>query len=158
MYNYLFPSVIAAVGWGITPIIDRYGMKHIEKFNYTSLKLFFFGFFGLIYIIYNFKNIISNIKEAESLRIFNIKYNPIINALLSGFISSIALIFYYSAISNIKFPIINVTLVSYTMPIIVLTLLSYIFLNEKINLKMVVGVIITFIGLYITITNNENKK
>lgn len=156
MYTYLFPSVIAAVGWGILPLIDRFGMQDIDRFNYTSIKLLSYGIFGLIYICINIKSVTKNIKNAQNLNLLGLKFNPIFNAIISGLVSTIALVFYYTAISNKKFPLVNVTLVAYTVPVIVLTFLSYIFLNEQINLKMIAGIVITFIGLYITMTNNKN--
>ena len=156
MYNYLFPSVIAAVGWGILPLIDRFGMQDIDRFNYTAVKLLSYGIFGIIYVFINLKSVVKNIKNAKNLNLLGFKFNPIFNAIISGLVSTIALIFYYTAISNKKFPLVNVTLVAYTLPVVVLTFLSYLFLNEKVNLKMIFGIVITFIGLYITMTNNEN--
>lgn len=145
MYSYLIPTLVSSLGWGLTPIIDRFGLKYVNTYNYLSIRLITIGICGLIYILC-FRNNIS----------FPINYgfNPIYYAILSGFVFSISLLFYYIALSDLKISIVNITILTYTVPFIIVTILSYLFFNEKINIKKALGIIVTMIGIYYTIINS----
>jgi drug/metabolite transporter (DMT)-like permease len=58
-------------------------------------------------------------------------------------------------LSDLKIPLVNITILSYTLPVIIVTILSFLFFNEKINLKKAIGLAITIFGIYFTITNDS---
>ena len=158
MYQFLVPSLIAAFGWGVNPLFDRFAMKTLDKLNYMSIRLVTMGIIGLLCIVYIIKNNNKNMSDEFIKLKKNIwALNPIYCAIITAVIWCISILFYYTAISNTKNSVVNVTLISYTIPIIVLTILSYIFFNEKVSIKMILGMILTFIGLYITVKSNPNK-
>tara|TARA_B110001450_G_scaffold249362_1_gene266684 strand:+ start:958 stop:1437 length:480 start_codon:yes stop_codon:yes gene_type:complete len=158
MYNFLIPSLLAAFGWGVNPLFDRYAMKYLDKYSYIIIRLITTGLIGLIGLgIILRKN--TKLKQAfNNLKTNIFKFNPIYCGIITAIIWCLSLLCYYTAISNIHIPIVNITLISYTAPIIFLTILAYIFYNEKINLHMIIGMMLTFIGLYITVTYNPNNK
>jgi len=146
MYNYLFLTLLSSLGWGLTPIIDRQGLKYVDKYNYLSIRLITIGICGLFYIICFGNN---------SNKIVSTKFHPIFYAILSGIVWCISILFYYLALSDLRIPLVNITILSYTLPFILVTILSYLFFDEPINYKKAFGLGITIYGIYVTITNNS---
>ena len=158
MYNFLIPSLLATFGWGVNPLFDRYAMKFLDKYSYIVIRLITTGVIGLIGLIIVLRKNTKLKYEFNNLKKNIFGFNPIYCGILTAIIWCISLLCYYTAMTNINIPIVNITLISYTVPIIFLTILAYIFYNEKINLNMTIGMVLTFIGLYITVTSNPNNK
>ena len=144
---YIYLSLISALGWGISPILDKLVLQDIDYLAFTPMKLFTRGMFGLILGIIFRKKISENIKNNK----INIKNLLII--LASGTISFLAALTYYKAISLDNGYMLNIAIISHILPIVVIGILSSIIFKRKITYKMIIGMIITFIGIYITIKN-----
>ena len=158
MYNFLIPSLLAAFGWGVNPLFDRYAMKYLDKYSYMVIRLITIGIIGIIGLFLIIRKNSKLKHEFNNIKTNYFKFNPIYCGILTSIIWCLSLLCYYTAMTNISIPIVNITLISYTAPIIFLTILAYIFYNEKINLHMFIGMVLTFIGLYITVTSNPNNK
>jgi uncharacterized membrane protein len=147
LYSVFFPSILAALGWGIAPIFDKKAISILEK-DYQTLfiiKMIFTGIITLIYYLMT-KKIDFNDKKIRKSLIY-IFAAAIFASLMGHF-------FYYKALSMSKYTT-SVVLLTYILPLIFVALLSRIFLKEKINLGMVVGMIICLTGIGVFIKYSE---
>lgn len=148
LYNVLIPSLIASVGWGVGPLLDRKSLKILEN-DYETLfvlKMFLAGIFAIIFYFATKKNI--NLSDDKIKNSF--KY-IIISAFL---LSIIGHYFYYKAMSKTKYTTL-VVLVSYVIPLLIVGFLSTILLNEKMNRGMLIGMFICLIGISIFVYNSN---
>lgn len=63
---------------------------------------------------------------------------------------------YYVALSSARSSIIQITLISFCLPVIIVAILSNIVYKDKINSKMVLGILLTLLGISITVIYNPN--
>lgn len=135
-------SLLAALSWGLAPLFDKKSLQ-IEKniMNQIVIRSIFIGLIGLIGFI-----VISSLTD-------KIAYNDDTKkSSIYIFISVLFIVlgsyFYLTAIKYSN----NVTLVillTHILPIIIVALLSVYLFREKLNKEMVVGLLITFIGISI---------
>lgn len=147
LYSVFFPSVLAALGWGISPIFDKKALNILDK-DYQTLfiiKMIFIGIITFFYYLINKKIDFNDEKIRKSL--IYIFVAALFASLLGHF-------FYYKALSMSKYTT-SVVLLTYILPLIFVALLSRIFLKEKINLGMVVGMIICLTGIGVFIKYSE---
>lgn len=147
----IMPSLLTAIGWGIAPILDRKALVHINN-NYQKafiIKILAASVFSVI--IYLFSTVKIDVKESETQK--GIMY-------LAGsafFATIVAYYFYYKALNNSN----NTSLVvfiTYITPLIIVSILSAIFLKEKINIGMIVSMIICIIGISMFIYYSNKGK
>ena len=79
-------------------------------------------------------------------------YLSVIAVIFSYIIGNVAYLF---ALGENKNATLLVPLVSYVMPLIFMTLISYFVTHEKINMRMIIGMIITILGIIYTLMNKE---
>lgn len=72
--------------------------------------------------------------------------------IFSGLFLVIGYYFFFMALKNTK-TLTLVVLIAYIMPIIITAIISCLYLNEKFNLGMISGVIISIIGITLFIIN-----
>ena len=135
-------SLLAALSWGLAPLFDKKSLQ-LEKniMNQIIIRSIFIGLIGLIGFI-----LISSLTN-------KITYNDDTKkSCIYIFISVLFIVlgsyFYLTAIKYSN----NMTLVillTHILPIIIVALLSIFFFNDKINKEMVIGLLITFIGISI---------
>jgi uncharacterized membrane protein len=136
--NVLFPSLMASLGWGISPYFDKKALSYYDNNIVFMLRIMFAGILGcLLFLITYNKNkskFINNMK--------GIKYIA-----FSSFISIfIGTYFYYKAMSKTKNTTL-VVLISYVLPLIFITLISHYLLKEKINLGMCISLLLVILGI-----------
>ena len=136
--NVLFPSLMASLGWGISPYFDKKALSYYDNNIVFMLRIMFAGILGcLLFLITYNKNkskFINNMK--------GIKYIA-----FSSFISIfIGTYFYYKAMSKTKNNTL-VVLISYVLPLIFITLISHYLLKEKINLGMCISLLLVILGI-----------
>ena len=136
--SVVFPSLIASLGWGISPYFDKLALRHYNNNIVFMLRIIFAGILGSILFIVTFNKNKSILKN----NLKGIKY-----ILFSAFISIfIGTYFYYRAMSKSKNTTL-VVLISYVLPLIFITLISNYILKEKINLGMCISLFIVIIGI-----------
>lgn len=154
MYEFVLPSLIAALGWGISPFLEKIIISKTDFQTVFVFKGIITGLFGLFIFLFNAKHFL---KIKEKYHIIKNKKIPLI------YLSTIAVVFSY-VIGNIAYlfalgvnnsATMLVPLVSYVMPLIFMTFISYFVTHEKINIKMIIGIIITIFGIIFTLVNKE---
>ena len=149
--NVIFPSLLTALGWGISPYFDKKALTLLDNDYKLALGIKFI-FMGLISII-----ILFSIKGK-----FNVMYKTekgrrgVGVLLLSAFILLCANYYFLKALSNSKY-ITLIVLIVYILPIIITAFMSYMLLNEKINNGMILGLIICIIGIIIFVSHSKNN-
>ena len=146
--SVVIPSLIASIGWGISPIFDKYAFRYFNKeyLLVNSLKILFGGIIGILFLmfIYYKKNLNDDLTNKNY-------HKGSIFVLLSAITSfAIGYLFYYKALSNSKSTTL-VALITYVIPIFIIALLSYLILDEKFNLGMIIGFLISIFGICIFI-------
>ena len=138
----IFPSLVSALGWGLCPIFHKMNMDILQN-NYMvafALHCIFIGLISLVvcgFYLSKFKNIT--------------KHPNLNKILLLGFLGAVAstilgYYFYFKAMAQSKSTLL-VVLIVYIIPLIVASLVSYYYLGEKLNLGMIVGLIISMVGV-----------
>lgn len=147
---YIYLSLISALGWGISPVLDKIVLKNLDYITFTPFKLLTRAFFGLILAMIFRKRIKKNIVNNK------INYKVLFFILVSGTISFLAGLTYFKAISLNSSNLLNISIISYILPIIVIGILNSVVFGKKITKEMITGIIITFVGIYITIKYTPN--
>lgn len=142
--NVLVPSLIASIGWGISPIYDKKALTELDNDHNTVfiIKMIFLGIFAFIFYLLNDKKI--NFQDKKFRKALK---HLIISALLASLVGHY---FFYKALSKSKYTTL-VVLITYVLPLLFVTVLSSLFLNEKFNLGMICGMIICLMGITIFI-------
>ncbi|MDZ5761479.1 DMT family transporter [Lyticum sinuosum] len=155
-------KIICGIFWLIASLIisslnDVITKKYTLCFNLEQIVFtrFVFGSLSIIPIIifnsfYNYKFYSQNIENDSILKKIksSFKTNYIKQHLIRGLLLSISMYFWVNGIS--KIPLATVTAISFTIPIF-LVVLAIIFLKEKANIKIIINIIVGFIGIIIAI-------
>lgn len=144
-------SFAAAFGWGISPILARMALEHYDNVTFIILRALIIGIICLSFMIYNKKDIS---KQLIKNGIFSLPFLYIFLASIVVFIGSIC---YYTAMHRSSHETIIISLIAYLLPLIVITLASYFYFGDKINIKMSIGMILTIIGISMVVYYNPNK-
>ena len=148
LVDILLPALICSFGWGLTPIFEKKALFYLPPTMSVAIFGIFFGIFGIIILslLYYWKPevIKKNVKDLSTG-----SWYLFIAAFLAYVVGSL---FFFLALgtSNI------VILITYTLPIIIGILATVFMLNEKINPIMWIGIVITLLGLVITIKYKDN--
>ena len=139
MIQVISYALLAALGWGISPFFDKKSIIACNDLQAVFLMKFaWLSFFILLGgLFYNKSKInILNLKRASM---------PVFFASLALFVG------HYSFIKALDYSnnTTMVVLISYVLPLVIIAILSYIFLNETINMGMLFGMIITILGIVI---------
>lgn len=138
----VFPSLIASFGWGVSPIFQKLNTDILEKDN---LLAFFLHVSGIALLTIMISGFFWN-------KLKKLKGNPNLNkilvyTILGAFFSSlVGYYFYFKALASTSQTTI-VVLISYIVPLVFTSVLSYIFLSEKFNLGMIFGLLISILGI-----------
>jgi len=117
------------VFWGSSYFLTKLALDELQPFNLTALR-FIIAFIVSAPIFY--KNILKS-------DIRTIKYSLILAAILIGMFISMSFGLKYTTASNAGFLI--------SLAVIIIPLLSYVFLKQKIEKKVIIGVCIAPIGI-----------
>ena len=150
---YILSSFIAAFGWGIIPLLDRYSSRYVNGLTLASSRGLVLGLCAVVIfsiLLYRKEN---NLKEGYKKRgnllIFLIIISPMIGFLLGH-------LGFYHALSNARSSIIQVVLISHCVPLIIVSLLAPLIYKDKLNWQMILGIILSILGIAITVIYNPN--
>ena len=133
LLDIILPSIITSIGWGISPIYEKKALFYLPPFMSVAIFGIFYGIFGII------------IKNKKDLGI-GVWY-LFVSAFFAYIVGSV---FFFLALGTSKKANI-VILITYTLPIIIGILATIYMLNEKLNFMMWFGIVLTLLGLVITI-------
>lgn len=142
--NAHFFLTCSSLFWGFNAIAARLAVDEISPLFIVTGR-----WFGVLLIL----TILCRNQIIEGYKVFKLKYKWMIIMGLAGFTVFNSL-YYISAHKTIA---INLGIVQSTMPAIII-LISMIWLNTKINFKQIIGLLITFIGVIIVISNGNLKS
>ena len=146
LFTVLSSSLVSAIGWGIIPYFDKKALTLLEN-NYSVVFLCKFiigGVFAiLLYLIGNYT--ITNKKKFKQSLMY------MVSAVI---LWQIAHYFFYKALSKTNKTSL-VVLISYVLPLIVITAISRFLLKEEVNIGMITGLIICIIGICIFVYNSK---
>lgn len=151
--HYLIPTIISGLGWGVAPLIDRYSLKYVDALTLVSVRSIILGLCGLILF-----TILKLTKKNQLQSGYNLgKSKFVMTMILAPVIAfSLGHMGNYIALGRSPESIGQIFLLSRGIIVIVISLLAVCVYRDKINLKMIIGIIITLIGLSITIMCNPN--
>ena len=145
--NVVFPSVMASLGWGIGPYFDKRALEFYDNNNAFMLRVFFSGIGALLLLLITYLGNKRSLKiEYKGLKFI------IFSSLLTVFLGTY---FYYKAMSKSKSTTL-VVLISYVLPLVIITLISHYLLKEKINSGMIIGLLIIITGIVLFIYSSKN--
>ncbi len=125
-------ALIAAVLWGIAPILDRYALQDVPTYPAIVVRAFG-GFIAILLISLALKNFEINASKA------------LILLLISGAISgAFAMILYFEALKSIGAS--KAVAITAVYPMIT-ALLSVVFLSEELSAKVALGIVLIIIGI-----------
>lgn len=131
--------VLTTIFWSGAFIAGKLSVPYIPVFTLTFLR-FFFATFILYFILKN--------KESQQYKLTK-KDIPVF--LFTGIIGMFGYhVFFFSSLKYTT--AINASIIGATNPIIT-TILTIMFLKDKINTKRAFGILLSFIGVFLTITN-----
>ena len=146
MLDPLVSVLVCSLGWGISPIFAK---KSMENMSHMISVAFYGLFFGLLSIIILATLYLRNPKTFTK----DVSNYPrgLGYAFLGAFAAYIlGSLFFFFALKKSKNTAL-IILIGYVLPIIVGIILAKIIFNDKINSMMCLGMLITLIGLTITI-------
>ena len=153
--HYLVSSLIAAVGWSIPPLVDRFNLRYVNSISILTFRALIIGIIGIATLFIITKKNQINIKEAVQ------KKGKIIIILLlvsafSGYL--LGHFGFYTALGKSRGSIVPVVLISHCLPVILVAILAPIIYKDAINFKMILGIIVTLVGVCMVIFFNPNHK
>lgn len=154
MYEFVLPSLVAALGWGVSPFLENVVVKKTDFQTAFVLKGIFYGIFGLVLFLMNIKHFL---KIKDHYEVVKEKKVPlvlfsIVSVVFAYLIGNIAYLFALSVNNDATM---LVPLIAYVMPIIIMTIISYFVTKENINKRMMIGIAITIFGIVFTLLNKD---
>ena len=146
----VFPYLITSVGWGIGPYFDKKALKLIgNKYEFLFIcKLILAGLIALTIFLAAQKRLTIDISKKNNQKA--LIYLAL--ATLAGGI--IGHYYYLKALSNSEYTM-WLILITYVVPLIIITLLSTFLLKEKMNCGMIVGLLTCVVGVSIFIYHSK---
>jgi drug/metabolite transporter (DMT)-like permease len=151
LLDIILPSLITSIGWGLSPIFEKKALFYLPPYMAVAIFGIFFGIFGIIIMacLQVWKPEIIQ-KNKKDLAVGT--WYLFISAFLAYVVGSL---FFFIALGTSKNANI-VILMTYTLPIIIGILATVYMLNEKLNFRMILGIILTLTGLVITIRYKDS--
>jgi drug/metabolite transporter (DMT)-like permease len=151
--HYLPTSIIAGIGVGLFPIIDRWSSNYIDELPMLVVRAIFIGLIALFLLItvVNKKDVKKSLRKGGMCLLLALFISPLIGMYVGNF-------GFYKALYQNRESFAQITLIVFTLPIIMSALASPIIYKDKINIQMVIGIILSLIGISITILYNPNHK
>ena len=150
----ILPSLVSAFGWGVSPMFDKLALKNMDNDYYSVMlyKIIFGGILCLFLLLLSFKNTFKidfNNKKHQ---------NGLMYIMLGGLSTFLfGYIFYFYALSKSKYTT-EIVMLTYVLPIFIISILSYYILNETFNCTMVIGMIVAIIGIIIFLYGGHYQK
>lgn len=151
--HYLVPAIISGIGWGIVPLFDRVLLRYLDGLSVAGLRGITMGFCAIILISYLFYKkrdyILNGINSGGNKFLLILIISPLFGFFLGhlGFYTSLKL-----AASSAT----QVVLVSHCLPLILVAILAPCIYGDKINWQMMVGILLSILGITMTVVYNPN--
>ena len=138
------PSLVSALGWGLSPIFHKLNMEETNN-NFIFIFLLHCAIIGILGVLVSlcYYTKLKNVSKYKNLG------KILVYALLGAIASTILGYYYYFRAMAQTNNTLLVVLIVYIVPLIITSVISYFFLGEKINLGMLVGLIISMIGIIV---------
>ena len=131
--------LMITVFWGASYMLTKVGLEGLEPFNLTALR-FIIAFF-ISAIVFH--------KQIFNADIKTIKYAFILGIILFGMFISMAFGLEHTTASNAGFLI--------SLAVVLIPIISFVFLKQKIEKKVIIGVCLAFIGIALLSLDAEFK-
>ena len=142
--NWIFLSIFAAITFGLGDFIVVLSEKRkMDTFLLYIMYTIVVGIFSMLFVLGNKNTLMPQIKNFDS-------YHWGVIFLFSIFYFA-AYMTHFKALRIAPNPGYSNALIMFH--VIILTLMSYFYLNKPLNIRTVIGIIITMIGSYIIIVN-----
>jgi drug/metabolite transporter (DMT)-like permease len=142
--DWVFLSAFAAITFGLGDfIVVLSGEKRMDVFTLYMTYMILVGILSFL--------ILMMVKNDSLTQIKNFTKNEWIIVLCFSFLYFVAYLSHFNALQKAPNPGYSNVLIMFH--VVVLTLLSYYFLNKPLNLMAVLGILITFIGVYMVVFN-----
>ena len=138
--NVLVPSVVASVAWGTGAVLNKFALGYFPVSILLAATMVCSAIFAVTLVALFKRNIISTIKH---------NYRGLVLVSIIALLLYIAGYSYLYALNKSKYTSL-IVVIAFTLPIIITSLLSYKYLNEKLNKGMLMGYSIVIIGIIIS--------
>jgi drug/metabolite transporter (DMT)-like permease len=146
---FIISGILAALCYSSDSIFGKIALEGLSLNIYFIIVAFIYTIIGIILLLFNYNDFFKYLKKENDNNYYYLKYAII--AVLIGTILGDYLMFYTINKSNkINLPI-AITLI-HLAPIFSVFLV-YFWFKKQVNYKVLLGIIIVFIGTLITITN-----
>ncbi len=132
-----FMLLMITIFWGASYILTKIGLETLEAFNLIALR--FIIAFGISAIVFK--------KQVFKTDVRTIKYALILSIILFGVFISMTFGLKYTSASNAGFLI--------SLSVVLIPVISFIFLKQKIDKKVIGGVCLALIGIALLTLNTE---
>ncbi len=150
-----YNALISSLFWGLLPFVDKIILNNTKLLTITIVFLRkLFAIFINIFLFLILKNRFNSLLEIKKEFKSNIKIMLLLP--LSAFFATLGFLFYLFSLNENKNSFIVVT-TTYALPIIIFSILNFLFLGEKLFLKNILGIFLILIGIYFTSSNKEFK-
>ncbi len=129
--------MIITVFWGSSYILTKFALDALQPFNLTALR-FIIAFIVAAFVFH--KNIMKSDMKT-------VKYSLILAVLLVGMFISMSFGLQYTTASNAGFLI--------SLSVVIIPILSYLFLKQKIERRAVIGVCMAPVGIALLTLNSQ---
>lgn len=155
--SYVLPSIVAATGWGIIPMMDRYTSKYLTGMVLASARGVVYGvcaFSLLVFLTGLFKSKSDQFKDVFKRKDRNFIIMLLILSPIIGF--TLGHLGFYVALSKSRDSVIQVVLISHCGALLITALLAWLIYNDEINIQMIIGIILSLLGIFMTVYYNPN--
>lgn len=151
----LYNALLASLFWGLRPFTDKIILNNTKLLPITiALLRNIFQSFIIIILFFLIRNKLNSLLEIKKELKSNFKIIFLI--ILAGFFATLGFIFFLFSLSENKNPLIVVT-TTYSLPIVIFSILNFLFLKQPIFFTNILGIIFIIIGIYFTSSNKEFK-
>ena len=156
LMNYLLPAIISGIGWGIIPLFDRILLKYLDGLRVAGLRTTIMGICAVLILFYfilkNDRELFNGFKNGVTK---NNKFLPFL--FISPFIGFVfGHLAYYTSLNLAPKSTTQVVLISHVLPLIIIAILAPCVYGDKINWQMILGIMLSLLGIYITVAYNPN--
>ena len=151
--HYLATALMAAIGWTIPPLLDRFNLRYVNPLSILAFRALVIGIIGIVTLVVIMKkkklNVREGVKKGGKIVIVLLLVSAIAGYLIGHF-------GFYISLGKAKGSIVPVVLIAHCLPVILVAILAPCIYKDKINFKMILGIIITLIGVCMVIFFNPN--
>ena len=143
LINVIILSLLSSIGWGLAPYYDKKSLNILNN-EYTIVFLLKYLIIGIITLL---------LFIIKPININTTTIKPSIRYIIFGALSTMFAGFCFFKALSISNNTVLVVLISYVVPLLLVTTMSKLALKETINKGMIIGLFITIIGIILFVYN-----